>query len=235
MTFHKNTIINLLKGQCIVSCQALEHEPMYGSGHMAAFAMAAVEGGAVAIRANTPNDVAAIKKAVTVPVMGLYKADYDGSEVYITPTMKEAAAIADAGADMIAVDATHRSRPDGRSLAELIQDIRARYPHLMIVADISVYEEGIAAMELNADLISTTLSGYTSYSPQLPGPDFELVRRLSSVGRTPVIAEGRIWTPDECKQSLQAGAHSVVIGTAITRPQEITKRFAAAAAQARQY
>lgn len=223
-----NDIIQSLKNGCIVSCQALENEPLFGANYMATMARAAEEGGAVAIRTNSPIDIAAIKMTVSLPLIGLYKVQYPNSDVYITPTMKEVSAIVEAGAEMVAIDATGRPRPDGRSLAELIADIRISFPHILIVADVSIYEEGVRAIQLDADIISTTMSGYTPYSPQQSTPDFELVERLSRLNSKPVLAEGRIWTIEDCIRCFRAGAFGTVIGTAITRPQEIAKRFVAA-------
>lgn len=218
-------LIERLEAGCIVSCQALEHEPLFGSDMMAAMAVAAEEGGAVGIRANTPRDIEVIKKRCSLPVIGLYKQIYDNSDIYITPTMKEIEEIVLAGADLVAIDATPRPRPDGLTLEQFIQAIRSRFPAVGIVADISTFEEGVQAMDLQVDLVSTTLSGYTPYSLQQQAPDIELVRQLAELKRTPVLAEGRIWTASECLRCFEAGAHAVVIGTAITRPQEITKRF----------
>jgi len=209
----------------IVSCQALEDEPLYGPEIMAAMAVAAEEGGASGIRANSPEDIAMIKKKCSLPVIGLYKKTYSDSPVYITPTLAEVAAVIDAGADLVALDATKQERPGGIALVDLLGQIRERFPDTPIVADISTYEEGVQAMDLGADLVSTTLSGYTPYSKQQPGPDIELVERLASLQRTPVLAEGKIWTTDECVRCYRAGAFAVVVGTAITRPREITKRF----------
>lgn len=214
-----------LRGGCIVSCQALAHEPLYGSAMMAAMAAASEQGGAVGIRANTPQDIQAIKERCALPVIGLFKRDYPGSEVFITPTWREAAQVIEAGADFVALDATARPRPGGVTLTALVREIRSHYPGTGIVADVSTYEEGIAAMELGADLICTTLSGYTSYSLKQEGPDIGLVARLSELGTIPVVAEGRIWTIEDSQACMRAGAHAVVIGTAITRPQEITKRY----------
>lgn len=209
----------------IVSCQALREEPMFGPEHMVSMAMAAEEGGAVAIRANTPQDISAIKKRCNLPVIGLYKKQYSDSDVYITPTFREVKEVLEAGADFVAIDFTRQRRPNGQTLQELVERIREQLPEAAIVADISTYEEGVAAMDLGAEAISTTLSGYTSYSKQQEHPDIELVSRLSALHRTPILAEGRIWTPDQGAQCFQAGAHAVVVGTAITRPQEITRRF----------
>ncbi len=221
----EDSLVASLKGGFIVSCQALEEEPLYGAEVMAAMAAAAEEGGAVAIRANTPVDIASIKRKCKLPVIGLFKKNYPGSEVYITPTMREIREIAEAGADLLAFDATRQPRPNGETLEAFVAAIRRAYPRLRLVADVSTFEEGVAAMALGIDLVSTTLSGYTPYSPQQERPDIALVARLAELGRTPVLAEGRIWTPEECVACLRSGAHAVVVGTAITRPQEITKRF----------
>ncbi|WP_010273457.1 N-acetylmannosamine-6-phosphate 2-epimerase [Paenibacillus senegalensis] len=220
-----HSIIASFQNGCIVSCQALEDEPLYGSDIMAAMAKAAEQGGAVGIRANTPADIRAIKQVTKLPVIGLYKKNYPGSDVYITPTMNEIREVIAAGADIVALDATKQARPGGVTLKQLFQQIREEYPHILILADVSVYEEGVYAMDLGADLVSTTLSGYTPYSPQQKDPDIDLVARLAALNRTPILAEGRIWTVEQCQESLQQGAYAVIIGSAITRPQEITKRF----------
>lgn len=214
-----------IKNELIVSCQALENEPLHGSNIMAAMAIAAMQGGAAAIRANSPSDIRAIKSICPLPLIGLYKKNYKDSEVYITPTMKEASAVIEAGADIVAIDATSNERPDNVKLEQLIREIRIQYPDTAILADISTEEEGKRAMDLGVDAVSTTLSGYTSYSPKLIGPDIELVRRLSSLGRKPVLAEGRISSPEEAAACAHAGAFAIVVGSAITRPQEITHRF----------
>ena len=210
----------------IVSCQALPGEPLFDAGMMAAMARAAVSAGAVAIRANGPQDIAAIRKEVQVPIIGIYKADLPGFEVHITPTLEHALRVAEAGADVIALDATSRPHPDG-SLDTLIEQIRRR-TGLPLLADISTLEEGLAAAAHGIEFVGTTLSGYTSYSPDLPGPDFTLLSDLLAVlgpKDIPVIAEGRIATPEQAARALALGAHAVVVGSAITRPQWITSRF----------
>jgi N-acylglucosamine-6-phosphate 2-epimerase len=217
-----------LKGGLVVSCQADPGDPLYGIEHMVAMARAAMVGGAVGIRSNYPHDVQAIKQAIPLPLVGLYKKRYDGSPVYITPTVDEVRAIAAAGADIVAVQLTDQERPDGLSRAELVAQIRQEFPGLLIMADVSTLEEGKHAAELGVDMVSTTMSGYTPYSPQLAGPDLELVRALSRVVSIPVFAEGRIQTPEDCRRALEAGAFAVVVGTAITRPQTVTKWFAQA-------
>lgn len=220
-----STWMDRLKQGLIVSCQALEDEPLYGAETMAAMAIAAEQGGACAIRANTPEDIARIKQAISLPIIGLYKKHYPDCPVYITPTIDEVAAVVRAGADIVAIDATKLDRPGGISIRQFIEEIRVHFSEVPLMADVSTFEEGKHAMELGVELVSTTLSGYTEYSRQLSGPDIELVRELAALQRTPVLAEGRIWTPDECVRCFEAGAHAVVVGTAITRPQEITKRF----------
>ncbi len=194
---------------------------------MAAMAQAAVEGGAVAIRANGPADIAAIRAAVSLPIIGLYKIDLPGFEVRITPTVSAALELAEAGADVIAVDATKRPHPEELSAAEMIKRVHEA-TRLPVLADISTLEEGLAAAEAGADLVATTLSGYTAYSPQQDEPDFALIQQLAPALKRkgiPLIAEGRIHTPQQAAQALACGAFAVVVGTAITRPQEITKRF----------
>ncbi|WP_391575160.1 N-acetylmannosamine-6-phosphate 2-epimerase, partial [Cohnella sp.] len=184
----KRDIIHAWANGCIVSCQALEHEPLFGSSFMTAMAVAAEAGGAVGIRANTPVDIAAIKQSCSLPVIGLYKSVYEGYDVYITPTMREVREVIEAGADAVALDATRLPRPLGVTFVQLVKEIREDFPETLVVADVSTYEEGVAAMDIGVDLVSTTLSGYTPYSPQQEEPDFELVAALAALKRTPVLA-----------------------------------------------
>jgi len=210
--------------QLIVSCQALPHEALFGSEIMAKMAIAAAEGGARAIRANSPADVKAIRAAVDLPLIGLYKEVLPDYEVIITPTLRHALAIAEAGADIIAIDATNRPHPDG-SLADYVAAIHDQ-TNCLVMADISTLEEGLAAEQVGFDMVSTTLSGYTPYSPQQEGPDLALVKALAGrLTRVPVIGEGRFYAPEQVKQALENGATSVVVGGAITRPKEITARY----------
>lgn len=215
--------LEALRGGLIVSCQAAGENPLTGADMMAKMAKAAQMGGAVGIRANGPDDVRAIRAAVDLPVIGLYKQDHDGFDVYITPTWDSAKEIIDAGAEIIAVDATARPRPGGETLADLIEKIHGA--GRLVMADISTLEEGVQAAELGADFVGTTLSGYTPYSPQQEGPDFELVEALAAQVTVPVIAEGRYWTPEDVNKALELGAFAVVVGTAITNPWKITERF----------
>lgn len=219
-----NTILSQVHNRLIASCQALPDEPLFGSETMVKMAKATLEGGAAGIRANSPADVAAIRQAFPdVPLIGLYKHDLEGYEVRITPTLRHALALAEAGCDIIALDATLRPHPEG-STAVLIRQVK-RETGLAVLADISTLEEGLAAEEAGADLVGPTLSGYTNYSPQQEEPDFELLKALVARLKVPIIAEGRIATPQQARQALELGAFSVVVGSAITRPQLITRQF----------
>lgn len=214
-----------VKGRLIVSVQALEDEPLYGADVMAKMANAVKIGGAVAIRANSPVDIRAIKSATDLPLIGLYK-DGDAG-VYITPTFDHAKAISDAGADVIALDCTDRPRPDGVSLDVLLKRIRDELGK-PILADVSTLDEAETAVKLGANFVAPTLSGYTSYSPQKDEPDIDLLAEMIRTLKVPVIAEGRIHTPEQAQKALELGAWCVVVGSAITRPRTITARFARA-------
>ncbi|WP_119320016.1 N-acetylmannosamine-6-phosphate 2-epimerase [Capsulimonas corticalis] len=222
------TLNERLRGGLIVSCQALPGEALFGGEIMARLAVAAERGGAVGIRANSPVDIAAIRAVTSLPIIGLFKVDVANYDVYITPTVKDALAVAEAGADIIALDATDRPHPEGTT-AEFIAAVRVA-TGLPVLADISTFAEGVAAQEAGAEFISTTMSGYTPYSPQLEGPDLELATRLAAELKRPLFAEGRIHTPEQARAALDAGAFAVIVGGAITRPQQITERFARAVA-----
>lgn len=214
----------IIKKGLIVSCQAIANEPLHVKGFMGRMALAAQMGGAIGIRANTPNDIKDIKKVVSIPIIGIYKKDYEGYEVRITPTIKEAKAIIKAGCDVVAIDATKRPRPKKQNLAELIKIIHNEF-NVPVMADISTYEEGMIAAELGADAVATTLAGYTSYTKNINLPDLKLVKKLSQKIIVPVIAEGGYWAPQQVAKSIKNGAYAIVIGGAITRPHLITERF----------
>ncbi|AVL43488.1 N-acetylmannosamine-6-phosphate 2-epimerase [Streptobacillus moniliformis] len=223
-----NKVLEKLKGQLIVSCQALPGEPLYmeNSTIMPLMARAAIKAGAKGIRTNGVLDVKEIKKEVEVPVIGLIKKGYEGFPQYITVGMSEIDALVEAGADIIALDCTLRDRYDGKTINEFIADIKAKYPHILLMADISNLEEGINAEKAGVDIIGTTLNGYTPYTETSDkGPNYTLIEELVSVVKIPVIAEGRIHTPEAAKKMLDLGAYAVVVGGAITRPLEITNRF----------
>ncbi len=231
MNQENQKILDQVKGKLIVSCQALPSEPLHSSYIMSRMAYAAMLGGAAGIRANTVEDITEIKKTVDLPVIGIIKQDYEGYNVYITPTMKEIDALVACGVSIIATDATDsskRPRPDGRSLDEFFKEVREKYPDQLFMADCSSYEEGMHAAEIGFDLIGTTMSGYTDYTKGAELPNIELMRRLAKECGKPVIGEGGIWLPEQLKAALDAGIWTAVIGGAITRPMEITKRFVAA-------
>jgi N-acylglucosamine-6-phosphate 2-epimerase len=216
--------LEIIKGGLIVSCQALPDEPMYSSFIMGRFARAAVMGGAVGIRANTKEDIAEIKRNVSVPVIGIVKRDYPDSEIYITPTMKEINELLTVSPEIIAIDATKRPRPGGESLADFVKKIRAVYSGLLM-ADISDYEEAKCAYELGFDIISTTMRSYTPYTKGIALPDLDFIERIVKDFGVPVIAEGGIKRPEDLKRAFDAGVHCAVVGGAITRPMGITQDF----------
>lgn len=228
----KEQIIEAIRGKLIVSCQALESEPMYSPTYpiMKHFALAAMQGGAGGIRANTVRDILAIKEEVPLPVIGIIKREYPDSPIYITPTLAEVEELMGAGPEIIAFDATWRKRPGGVALEEMTALCRQKYPHQVFMADCSTLEEGVRAQELGFDLIGTTLAGYTDATRGMALPNFDLMKALVQKG-CKVVAEGGICTPRQLKATYETGVHAAVVGSAITRPLEITRRFFAAVPQ----
>ncbi len=223
--FHQ--LLEDIRHTIIVSCQALPSEPLYCEemSLMPFMAKAAQMAGCKCIRTSSVRDVAAIKEATGLPVIGLIKKAYEGYDSYITPTMEEIDQLVAVESDVIALDCTLRRRGDGTTINQFIAQIRDKYPDIRLMADISTLEEGINAFENGVDLIGTTLSGYTPYSPKIDGPDFDLVTNLVKSVSIPVIAEGKIHTPEQAARMLTTGAHAIVVGGAITRPLEIAQRF----------
>ncbi|MDD3925318.1 MAG: N-acetylmannosamine-6-phosphate 2-epimerase [bacterium] len=219
-----NNTVKHLKDKLIVSCQALPGNPLRGPVFMSAMAQAVVQGGAAAIRANGPEDIRAIRERVNVPIIGINKMPASPAVPYITPDFIMAKEVYEAGANIIALDATLRERPGGKTAADLIKHIKEELG-VPVMADISTYEEGVSAAAAGADIVATTLSGYTAYSPKTEAPDLELVRRLVAEIPVPVIAEGRYITSDDVMNALKAGAYAVVIGKIITNPEFITRHF----------
>ncbi|MDY5435441.1 N-acetylmannosamine-6-phosphate 2-epimerase [Peptostreptococcus porci] len=219
--------IESIKGKLIVSCQALENEPLHSSFIMGRMALAAKEGGAVGIRANTREDIEEIQKQVDLPIIGIVKKDYEGSKVYITPTMSEIDDLMKVRPDIIAMDATSDLRPNNVSLDDFFKEVKAKYPDQLFMADCSTIEEAIHADELGFDFIGTTMVGYTEQSKgdKIEENDFEILRKIIDKVKNKVIAEGNINTPEKAKRVIELGAYSVVVGSIITRPQLITRSF----------
>lgn len=214
-------LIANLKGKLIVSCQAYMGEPMRHPETMAQMARAAELGGAAAIRCQGLSDIAAIKGRVEIPVLGLWKEGHEG--VYITPTLRHARACIAAGADVVALDATGRPRPDGRTFEETVEALRGE---TLIMADCACMDDVRRAVTAKVDIISTTLAGYTDDRPKTDGPDLEFVREaVAEAGDIPVFCEGRIHTPQQAREAMDAGAFAVVVGTAITHPTSVTGWF----------
>lgn len=216
-----------LKGKLIVSCQALSHEPLHSSFIMGRMALAAKQGGALGIRANTKEDIEEIQKTVDLPIIGIVKRDYEDSEIYITPTMREIEELMEVKPEIIALDATNAKRPGDMSLEEFFKQIKSKYPDQLLMADCSTVEEAVFADKLGFDFIGTTLVGYTNQSKgdKIEKNDFEILREILAKVSHPVIAEGNINTPEKVKRVIELGSYSVVVGSAITRPQLITKTF----------
>lgn len=223
---NRNNVESVHK-KLIVSCQALPHEPLHSSYIMGRMAVAAKEGGAAGIRANTREDIAEIRKQVDLPVIGIVKRDYPDCSVFITPTMKEIEELVETGTEIIALDATCRPRPGEKTLDEFYREIRSAYPDQLLMADCSTLEEALHADELGFDFIGTTLVGYTEESRELKieDNDFELIKEILKRVRHRVIAEGNINTPEKVRRVMDLGVYSVVVGSAITRPQLITRTF----------
>lgn len=212
-----------VKGKLIVSCQALPDEPLHSSFIMGRMAYAAFVGGASGIRANTVSDIQEIKKNVSLPIIGIIKEVYGDNPVYITPTMKEIDKLVTEGVDVIAIDGTKRERPDGNTLENLMKEAKEKYPNQLFMADTSCVEEAINCEKLGFDFVGTTLVGYTEYTKgNDPLTELEKVIKAVSI---PVIGEGNLDTPEKAKKALDLGAYAVVVGGAITRPQQITKKF----------
>ena len=225
-----NDKVENLKGKLIVSCQALPHEPLHSSFIMGRMALAAKEGGAAGIRANTKEDIAEIQAQGDLPIIGIVKRDYEDSKVYITPTMKEIEELMEVKPEIIALDATVDLKPGGKTLDGFYREIRAAYPEQLLMADCSTVEEALHADELGFDFIGTTLVGYTEQSRglKIEADDFAIIRQIVAKARHRVIAEGNINTPEKARRVIELGAFSVVVGSIITRPQLITKSFAEA-------
>lgn len=215
-------VLGALRGGLIVSCQAYPGEPLRDPQIMARMAQAVVAGGAAGVRAQGLEDIRVITNSVEVPVTGLWK---DGTDpVFITPTLRHAVAVAEAGAHIVALDGTRRPRPDGRTLAQTIAGLR-EHSDALVMADCGSVEDARAAEDAGADLLGTTLAGYTGQRPKTDGPDLELLDQILAHCSRPVIVEGRVHTPDQAAGAIARGAFAVAVGTAITHPTTLTRRF----------
>jgi len=223
-----NKTIESWRGGLIVSCQAPANSPLNKPETIAAFAETAAVGGAVGVRIDAPENIRAVRKRVNVPVLGIYKMVFNSSDVYITPTFAAAREIVEAGADIIALDATRRARPGGETLETLVARVRAELKQ-PVMADVSLFDEGLYAAEmLGVDLISTTLSGYTAETKSLFEPDFELVERLAKKLTLPIVCEGRLRSTDDVRRAFDCGAFAVVVGGAITGIDSLVQKFVGA-------
>ena len=222
--------IKALKGQLIVSCQALPQEPLHSSFIMGRMARAAKEGGAAGIRANTKEDIKEIQEVTGLPIIGIVKRDYPDSAVYITPTMKEIEELMEVKPEIVAIDATGALRPGNVTLADFFHQIKEKYPEQMLMAECSTIEEALFADELGFDFIGTTMVGYTPQSKglKIEENDFEILRTILKKVKHPVIAEGNVNSPEKAKRVIELGSYAVVVGSSITRPQLITKGYAEA-------
>jgi len=220
-------VIKNLKGKIIISCQASPGEPFYKEGAMLAMMHSIVNGGAQGLRLAGKRDITNAKRLFGLPVIGITKPEIIPENykelVYITPTINDALTVIEAGADIVAFDATTRPRKD--SVLDMINFIKKE--GRVSMADVATYSEGLEARKYGVDIISTTLSGYTTETQEKcsAGPDFELLQRLVETVDCPVILEGRIWNIEDVQMALEFGAHSVVIGSAVTRPHQIVQRF----------
>ncbi|MBQ8162000.1 MAG: N-acetylmannosamine-6-phosphate 2-epimerase [Clostridia bacterium] len=224
----KEELFDIMHGSIIVSCQATPGEPLYDPERtvMPLMARAAKLAGAKMIRTSSKRDIVAIKEETGLPVIGLIKREYPGYTGRITMTMREVDECMEALADIVSIDCTDTARGDGLTAPEFLQEVRKKYPNIIIMADCATFDEAMSAWKAGADLVGTTMNGYTRATQDQKGdPNFELVEQLVRALPCPVIAEGRVHTPEQARKMLDIGAWAVVVGGAITRPLEIAQRF----------
>ncbi|HEX6507182.1 MAG TPA: N-acetylmannosamine-6-phosphate 2-epimerase [Chloroflexota bacterium] len=216
--------LEAIRGGVVVSCQAGPESPLNAPHFIAAMAQSAAMGGAAGFRVDRPESVAAVRAITDLPILGINKLQDRDFDVFITPTYASACAVVDAGANIVGLDGTGRPRPHDEKLDEIIHRLHEERG-MPVLADIATVDEALAAAEIGADVVATTLAGYTDYSPSRTGPALDIVRGIVSRISTPVVVEGRIWTVEDVRACFEAGAFAVVIGSAITVPQFITQRF----------
>ena len=225
--YAKDEILKMLQGGLIVSCQVQHDDPCYSEDFVLKLAQSAQWAGAVGIRANSPEQIKLIKSRVDLPMIGLYKIWHDDTDVFITPTLEAARQVWEAGAEIIALDCTRQINHEGRPACELLPVVKKEFPEALIFADVSNYEEAKAAVEMGADIVGPTLYGYTEETKHITSPDLrEFARMCRDFGdKVFMIMEGHIYTPEDAVKCLYLGADAVVVGSAITRPHLIAKRF----------
>lgn len=224
----KQELFSIMKGTIIVSCQATPGEPLYmrDQSVMYLMARAAKQAGARMIRTSSVRDIVEIKEETGLPVIGLIKREYPGYTGRITMTMREVDECMEAMADIVSIDCTDCERGDGLTAPEFLREVKKKYPNIIIMADCATLEEAVAAYEAGADLVGSTMNGYTPQTAHCKGdPNYELVEQMVAKLPCPVIAEGRVHTPEQARKMLELGAWAVVVGGAITRPLEIATRF----------
>ena len=221
-------VLARLRGGLIASAQAYPGEPMRDPRTMDQVAQACVAGGAVGIRAQGLADLALINQHVDVPVIGLWKDGHDG--VFITPTLNHAIAVAATGSQIVAIDATRRPRPDGRTFAQTVAGLKEVRPDVLVMADCGSLDDARMAQDAGADVLGTTLAGYTGERPRAEGPDIELIDQVAAIAEVPLVVEGRVHTPAQAALAMEHGAFAVVVGTAVTHPTTITSWFVQAIA-----
>ena len=224
----KQELFDLIRGTIVVSCQATPGEPLYMKDQSVMYLMAraAKQAGAKMIRTSSVRDIVEIKEETGLPVIGLIKREYPGYQGRITMTMREVDECMEAMADIVSIDCTFNERGDGLTPGEFLRQVKEKYPNIIIMADCATLEEAVAAYEAGADLVGSTMNGYTPQTRDCKGePNYELVRDMVAALPCPVIAEGRVHTPEQARKMLELGAWAVVVGGAITRPLEIATRF----------
>lgn len=220
----KSNLFSILTHGLIVSCQAPIDSPLHDPIVIAAMAKAAINQGALGVRIDTPAHVEAVRKRVSQPIIGLWKQQIPGFDVYITPRFEDAIAIANSGADIIAIDATLRERPQGETVKNLIAKIHQELGKL-VMADVDSLEAAIEAVEAGADCVGTTLYGYTKATQNQSPPGFDLLTQMVQKLPVPIICEGGISSPEMAKKALDLGAYAVVVGTAITGIDLLVKTY----------